>query len=302
MNELTICSPAKVNLYLEVLGPRADGYHEVETVLTTIGLCDEVRLEAADDISVVCPDGGAPEGEGNLAWQAAQLLRRESGGKRGAHVRIKKRIPEAAGLGGGSSNAACTLLGLNLLWGLGIGQDELARLAAGIGMDVPFFVRVSRAGNGREPVVVRGAAVATGRGEEVEPIGEPPGGWFTLVMPWFGIRAARAYRGLRFGLTPRRADLRMVAEALESGDLQQLAAHLFNRLEEVTLDAYPELACLKVQLHEAGAIGALVSGSGPVVFGLTSCREDACRIASGVLPDQVCPSGESLRSEAACMP
>ena len=304
MSEIAISSPAKVNLFLDVLKRRPDGYHEVETVLTTIGLADDIRIRLAGDcISVSCPAGGAPEGDANLAWRAAALLAGRCGKRRGVQIEIDKRIPEAAGLGGGSSNAACTLLGLNRLWDLGLSKEELSELAAELGMDVPFFIHAAREwGEGGEQVEVRGAALARGRGDEITALCRPPEGWLVLAMPDLRISTGEAYGRLRLGLTPGKPDLTMFLKALERCDLQLLSAYLYNRLEEVALDMHPDLACLKARLCGAGAVAAMVSGSGPVVFGLASCREDACRIASGVIAAGQDAVQDCVRTDTVCVP
>ena len=279
---IKIRSPAKVNLFLEVLGRRSDGYHEVQTILQAVSLYDEITLREQDrGINVYSQALDLPKGRENLAYQAAQLLQEEGWVGRGVKITIDKRIPIASGLGGGSSDAAATLVGLNRLWNLGIGQAKLFGLARRLGTDVPFFLRA-------------GTALATGRGDELTQI-SPPRLWLILVTLGFKISAAQAYQNLGLpasdrrwqaglpsdlsgGLTKGPNDIKMMMAALRSGDVSAIGKALYNRLEETVIPRYPIVGQIRDELDGLGAVGCLMSGSGPAVFALAQNREAALEI------------------------
>lgn len=253
-NTLTLLSPAKVNLMLDVLGKREDGYHEIESIMTRVSIFDEVLLhvEEGGGLEVTCT-GPAPSGEGNIAYKAAfEILNRYPGRAR-VKVEIKKNIPVAAGLGGGSSNAATVLLGLNRMLGTGLSRDELMKIGARLGADVPFFV-------------FEKPAIARGIGEMLEEIALPKL-WFVLMNPNIPVSTADVYRGLnlKIGLTKRRFDISMTN--FNSG-IEGVAGIFRNDLEDVAIRMHPEIGFVKEDLLSAGALRALMSGSGATVFGL----------------------------------
>jgi len=252
-------SPAKVNLYLEVLGKREDGYHEIATLMQEISLCDEmVFLPGGRDLRLRCPGGELPEDGRNLVFRAASLLFSHAGTSPGVEIEIRKRIPIAAGLGGGSSNAATALKALNEIFGFGLGPEDLAKIGVRVGADVPFFLY------GR-------TAWALGIGERLFPAEGVPPMWFVLVNPGFAVSTRAVYEGLNLRLTKEMIQF-SIPKFLS---LQDFAGGLRNDLERVTLGFHPELLGIKRELMRHGALGSLMSGSGPTVFGVFAGREQA---------------------------
>jgi 4-diphosphocytidyl-2-C-methyl-D-erythritol kinase len=255
-----VLAPAKVNLFLEVLGRRADGYHEIATLILALDLADELdfRSSGSGELSLTSDDPGLPAGPENLVLRAALRLREATGCRAGAEIRLTKRIPVAAGLGGGSSDAAATLLGLNELWKLGQSPAALAGLAARIGSDVPFFL------NGP-------AAWCTGRGEVVSPVpvGRPLD--LVLVKPPEGLQTAEVYGRVRVPARP--SDGVAARAALADGDVEALGRALHNRLQEPAFELAPAVAEWHRRLRAMGTAGCLVSGSGSCLFAL--CRSPA---------------------------
>jgi 4-diphosphocytidyl-2-C-methyl-D-erythritol kinase len=253
---LLVRCPAKVNLFLEVVRRREDGYHDIDTVMQAVDLWDELRLAPGPELRLECSDPALPTDERNLVVRAALALRKATGCRAGAHLRLAKHIPERAGLGGGSSDAAGTLAGLNRLWGLDLPAEELRQVAAGVGSDVAFFL-------------TGGTARCTGRGERVEPV---PTTWrpcLVLVCPDVGVSTPEAYARLSFPLTPVGADATMLSHRAVSGDAAGVAQALFNRLESPAFDMYPELRDARDRLEATGLFaGVSMSGSGSALFGL----------------------------------
>ncbi len=267
MAELVLLARAKVNLTLDVGPLRPDGYHEVMTVLQELDLADRLVFARAPRgvLEVTCRAPGVPEGPGNLAYQAlAHLLPLLPGGVR---LEIEKEIPAAAGLGGGSSDAACALVGATLLYGLRLGKEELVGYASRVGADVPFFI-------------FGGTALARGRGEVVSPLPPLPPLWFVLANPGFGVSTREAYARFRGRKGSPRTPL--LVEALVHRDLTGVLGSLGNDLEEVVTAMHPEVGRLKRRLEELGAVKALMSGSGPTVYGVF-LEEEAARAAAAEL-------------------
>lgn len=256
LRRMEIYAPAKINLTLDVTSQRPDGYHEVVMVMQSVALCDRIRLtpaEAGIDLRVNMP--GLAADTSNLAWQAAALLRSYAGVTAGVRIDLEKHIPLAAGLAGGSTDAAAVLKGLNILWGLQLTEDELMRLGARLGSDVPFCLR-------------GGTMLATGRGERVSPLPPLPPCWVVLAKPAVAVSTAWAYQRFSPAAVRRRPDTAGVIAALQAGDFTGVAVRLANVLESVTMAAYPRVAVLKRAMQRLG-LAALMSGSGPTVFGLT---------------------------------
>lgn len=253
-------APAKLNLFLRVLGRRDDGYHNVETVILPLSLADQVTVEPIpDDLRVITSGPLAeevPEGEENLALRAAVRLRDSLRRKDGAKIGIDKRIPVAAGLGGGSADAAATLRVLGQAWSAG--DSTLDQVGAMVGSDVPALLEGG-------PVLVRG------RGQPVEPIEVPPTNWVLLTQS-FGVSAADAYRWWDEDGGPTGPHPQPVIDALRAGDLEVLHGLLFNDLERSVSRRHPEIVEAIRQLLEAGALAAIMCGSGPTVAGL--CRDE----------------------------
>lgn len=263
MKKLRLPARAKINLTLEVLSRRPDGYHEIRTVLQALELHDLITIEPGPEIAVLSLHPEVPGGPANLAYKAALALREKVGGEPGgARIFIEKRIPLAAGLAGGSADAAATLQGLNELWGLGLEREELLQVAARIGSDVPFCLDGI-------------TALATGRGEILHPLPPLPPLYVVLANPGFGVATSWAYaefdRGVKAPgeetagkISPSLA----LVEVLKKGRLSELGALLYNDLAGVVSRRYPLIAELKDRLKSAGALGVEMSGSGPTVFGL----------------------------------
>jgi len=265
MNDLSFRAPAKINLCLSVLGKRPDGYHEVEMVMQAVGLYDEVTVRlAGSGITVLCDSDTIPAGEGNIAYQAAREMLDLSGRPTGISIEIKKNIPVAAGLGGGSSDAAAVLVACNRLLGAGLGRDRLAEIGTRLGMDVPFFLYGP-------------TALARGRGEVLTNIPSPPKFWVLLVNPGFETSTAWVYKNLNFGLT-KKVDCNNIARL----NVSQIARSLHNDLETVTAAAHTVIGEMERSLIDSGALGVCMSGSGPTVYGMFS-TETACRAAAQVL-------------------
>jgi 4-diphosphocytidyl-2-C-methyl-D-erythritol kinase len=278
---LTVRAPAKVNLFLEVLGKRPDGYHDLATLMVAVSLFDtlEFKEDSAKTISLdLVPPTEDPGGEerpplstgpDNLVWRAADLLQRRTGRPLGCRIRLTKRIPLAAGLAGGSSDAAATLVGLNRLWCLGLSGDELAALGAELGSDVPFFLGSS-------------AAWCTGRGEVVTPLAPGRSLWLVLACPPMGLSTAAVFRALT--PTERPVDGTPLRQALEQGDLDAVGRGLFNRLQGVAEKMCPAVAELHARLQALGGLGCLMSGSGTTLFVLCRDADEAQRVANDLVP------------------
>jgi 4-diphosphocytidyl-2-C-methyl-D-erythritol kinase len=259
---LTRLSPCKVNLLLNILGKRPDGFHELETVMHPIHLCDEIRFERINDgVTLTCSEPTLPVDASNLVCRAATAFFRNSGISGGVKMHLEKKIPMAAGLGGGSGNAATTLLALNELYDGPLSAAQLQEAAMSLGSDIPFFLQ-------NQP------ALATGRGEIIQSL--PPflaleGCAFLLVHPGFGIATAWAYKELaRFptSLNGERGRAAKLIESLNTGDLRKSAREFYNSLEAPALEKYPWLAVLQDFLREDGAAATLMSGSGSTTFAI----------------------------------
>lgn len=260
---LTKASPCKVNLLLNILGKRADGFHELETVMQPISLCDELTFETTvGDTMLTCSEPSLPTDASNLVVRAARAFFERSGRAGGVRMHLEKKIPMAAGLGGGSGNAATTLLALNELHGHPLTPEQLHGAAAALGSDIPFFLQTQ-------------PALATGRGEHIQSLAPFPaleGCAFLLIHPGFGIATAWAYKELaRFpeALNGRPGRAARLIERLNSGDLRAASREFYNSLEAPALEKYPWLAVLQDFLRENGAAAALMSGSGSTTFAIT---------------------------------
>lgn len=269
MADLRVHAFAKVNLILQVLERRPDGYHGIDTLFQSVDLADTVELtESADAMHLEADGLEVPLDERNLAWRAAELLRTHTGCPAVA-IRLQKRIPVAAGLGGGSADAAGVLVGMRKLFDLSIDDEELARLGLTIGSDVPFMLR-------------GGTARGRGRGEEL--VWWPPLEGFALILvtPPVAVSARSAYESVRIGLTDESVFTRLNCSAIQEGDVRALSGALRNDLEPGVVSCCPEVVAARVSLLEAGARGVLMSGSGPTVLGLAETKEDAEAVAGRV--------------------
>jgi 4-diphosphocytidyl-2-C-methyl-D-erythritol kinase len=275
MQACTLIARAKINLYLEILGSRPDGYSEVAMVLQSIHLADRLQLKCRPHgIHLTCDRPEVPTDARNLAYQAAELLQKECHSAAGVEIHIEKHIPVAAGLAGGSADAAAVLVGLNQLWGLGLTVGELQSLAARLGSDIPFCIQ-------------GGTQLATGRGEVLEPLADWEGIPVLLAKPkHLGVSTAWAYQAFRsrqerLGANapskPALPTLPQVLAALSRQDPPALARSLRNDLEQVVLPEYAIVGELRQALLSAGALGSLMSGSGPTVFGIMPSLELAAQ-------------------------
>jgi len=256
---LRIRTNAKVNLYLRVGARRADGFHGLETVFHSVSLADELEFVRRDDPEVqVTVSGGTIDATDNLVGRAAKLLQERTGISDGAAIDLRKHIPIGGGLAGGSGNAAGALIGLNELWGLKLSDDELMELALELGSDVPYCVR-------------GGTCLARGRGEVLIPLPEPEPMWFVLGISDAPLSTAAVYGA--YSENRQAPPVAEVVDALQSRELEALGAALHNDLETAAIGLRPDLMEKRIAVREAGALGALVSGSGPTVFGL--CRDEA---------------------------
>lgn len=268
--KVLVKAPAKINLSLDVLHKRPDGYHEVEMIMTTIDLADRIELSPLpdDEIRISSLNRYVPDDQRNLAYQAAKLIKEKFHVKKGVLIGIEKVIPVAAGLAGGSSDAAATLRGLNKLWNLGLTLDELAQLGAEIGSDVSFCV-------------YGGTALATGRGEKIAELPPPPPCWVVLAKPYIGVSTADIYGRLDVR-TIKHPNTEAMINAIRNGDFEGICNNVGNVLEDVTLKLHPEVTQIKDHMIRFGADAALMSGSGPTVFSLIQHDSRMHRIYNGL--------------------
>jgi len=263
INRVTIKAPAKVNLYLGVVGKRPDGYHDLVSVMQALSLADELTIEhAAEGITLTCDNPRVPVGEGNIAYRAAAALMAEAGVKGGVSIHISKRTPMAAGLGGGSSDAAAALKGVDILFGLGTPNARLREIGLTLGADVPFFLSWP-------------TALAEGVGERLTELPNPKETWLVLVNPGFEVSTKWVYSNLNLGLTNSINSIKLPPFEGYAHDAGLLTSYLHNDLERVTAGKYPQINEIKVRLVGEGALGALMSGSGPTVFGVFRDRSAA---------------------------
>lgn len=276
-HRILLRAPAKLNLSLCIGRRRPDGFHDLESLFQAVGLYDELRIEAAPaaaGITLRATDPTLPCDARNTVYRAAVALREAHAPGRGARLHLTKRIPSEAGLGGGSSDAAAALIGLNRLWQLGLPVEALLPLAAAVGSDVPFFLH-------------GGCALVRGRGEIVSPLSWVAPGWLVIARPAFGVSTARAYADLAAGRgdAPHpdcAAVTEPLLEALSRSDTAAAARTLRNDLEAPVTARHPEIEALRQALLAVGALAARMSGSGSAVFGLFS-GEDAARTGAARL-------------------
>jgi 4-diphosphocytidyl-2-C-methyl-D-erythritol kinase len=256
-----IKAPAKLNLRLKVTGQRPDGYHDLISIMVPIDLCDalELKITSRAQVRLSCQGLSVPTDKNNLAYRAALSFFAKTGIQKGLFIKLVKNIPVAAGLGGGSSDAAATLLALNEICAKPLILSELHTLAVELGADVPFFL------NG-EP------SLATGVGEMLEPLEKWPKFWYVIVKPPLQVSTSWAYKNLRLELT--RGEYDFIVKTLKN-DPFSISDVLENDLERVTAARFPVIETIKTRLMDAGAEGALMSGSGPSVFGVFLSRDQA---------------------------
>jgi 4-diphosphocytidyl-2-C-methyl-D-erythritol kinase len=286
MQKFTVKTPAKINWFLNIIGVRQDGYHAIESLMQCVSLYDTLEFYHASDLSLES-DLAIPLGD-NLVYRAASLLKKQGSYRNGATIRLKKKIPVGAGLGGGSSDAACTLSSLNRLWGLGLTGKDLCALASQIGSDVPFFL------NGP-------SAFVEGRGELLTPIAMRSSVILLLVKPPQSVSTAWAYStfdrrgadqesarpdkaGGKSELTKKPVDIKLFCQALEERDFTFLDRLIINDLEAPVFERYPAVGEIRQRLREMGASVSSMSGSGSAVFGVFAEREKAKKAARAMTP------------------
>ena len=267
MNSITLKSRAKINLSIDVLGKRQDGYHLVEMIMQTIDLYDliEINEKDNDQITIKSTSDEIPLDCNNLVYKAANLIKKTFNINKGVEIHIKKNIPVAAGMAGGSSNAAAALAGLNKLWNLNLSNQQLEKIGLKLGADVPFCI------NG-------GAVLASGIGEELTPIkGLTKDVCILVCKPDLFVSTKEVYECIDSKDIDKRPNNKFLIECLKNEDTRQLAENMFNVLEGVTMDKHPVIQQIKDIMTNNRALGAMMSGSGPTVFGLYENREDAVK-------------------------
>lgn len=277
MKRLVLKSPAKINLYLRVLNKRPDGCHNLETLFERIGLYDKIILEEIpqDSIEVRTFSPDIPKDKNNLAYKAAFLLKRGFSIKRGIRITIDKHIPVGSGLGGGSSNAAFVLLGLNRLWRLELSKKKLMEYAGKIGADVAFFI------------LEKPFALGKGRGERLLPLAVKIKLWHILVVPGINVPTAQVYKDFdrlsqHLQLTKGRINSKIIPLILKPGHLMGLAQLVYNDLERVTAQKHKIISVVLTELKKT-CLAAGMSGSGSAVFGITTSKNSALRIIKNSL-------------------
>ncbi|MDP3790365.1 MAG: 4-(cytidine 5'-diphospho)-2-C-methyl-D-erythritol kinase [Candidatus Omnitrophota bacterium] len=268
MAYIELNSPAKINLFLDVFGKRSDGYHDIITIFEKIDLCDTIRLEGlpSDEIRITSGNKELPLDETNLAYKAAMILKDTYNVPAGVSIHIDKKIPIAAGLGGGSSNAATALKGLNKLWKLGLGNNTLAGIGNKLGADVPFFIF-------NYPF-----AVGVGKGDEISPIKSTLEMWHLIISPPAKVLTKDVYdvyKETSLNLTEHRPDVKMMVHAIRKGDLGSIKNSLHNALEPIVNKKVAYISKVKDFVKKMGFNAVNVTGSGPTIFVLTNDRKEA---------------------------
>jgi 4-diphosphocytidyl-2-C-methyl-D-erythritol kinase len=266
LKELTLQAAAKINLYLDILGRRSDGYHEIESIIQSVRLYDKIILRLkGKGIKIRCTHPEVPLDQENICYRAAEILLTVLGMKQGLEIEIQKNIPIGSGLAGGSADAAATLIGMRKLFQIDIPFSDLSKLALELGSDVPFCL-------------TGGTALVRGRGEKIIPLPLLKNVWFILVDPRIPISTSWVYSRLEGKLTKKRLNIKLTKELIEEEGMRGINKFpLYNKLEEVVIERFPTLRDIKVKLIESGAVGALMTGSGSTVFAVV---EDEKRVES----------------------
>jgi 4-diphosphocytidyl-2-C-methyl-D-erythritol kinase len=295
MHSYSLIAPAKINLYLEIIGDRSDGFHELVMILQSVELADQIDIQSSDTqkIYISCDHPQVPTDETNLAYRAAQLMcdvfPEVHANYGGVSIKIHKHIPVAAGLAGGSGNAAAVLVGINLMWNLGLTQPELQELAAKLGSDIPFCIS-------------GGTAIATGRGEKLSALQDLEDIWVVLAKynhisvstPWayktYRQQYSDSYVADAAGIKSRSSKVRSspLVKAITHKNSAEIGKLIYNDLEKVVLPEYPQVAALKAAFAAQNILGTMMSGSGPTVFALCASQEQAIAVKQQVknqIPD-----------------
>ena len=275
MKEIEIDSYSKINLTLNILGKRQDGYHNIETIMQSIKLADRIFIkEGKEGVKIKCSHPLVPVDTQSLAYRSAEKILNRYRIARGVEIEIDKKIPLASGMAGGSANSASILVGINKLFALNLSNKDLREMGEELGMDVPFCIQ-------------NGTALAYHRGEKVIPLPpiNPPL-WIIIINPGFEIPTKWAYNNLDLDLIKKeKKNTKAMLEALKEGEVRGIAKNLFNSFEGLIIRKYPEIGKIKDRLIEEGALGAIMSGSGPTVFGIAQNKEQALKIHKKLKPE-----------------
>jgi len=270
MDELKLKAFGKINLSLDITGIRPNGYHEVEMILQSVDLFDEILLKKSKQgIILFCEGQYVPADENNLAYKAARLILEHHSIKEGVDITLKKQIPIAAGMAGGSADAAAVLTGMNQLFDLSISQEQLEKYALRLGADVPFCLR-------------GGTALSTGIGEILTELTPVPDCVVAIAKPEFGVTTKWVYEEYDKGKPKHHPNTKDILLSIKEKDINKLAVNMYNVLEEVTGKRYQVIAQIETAMKKAGALGAMMTGSGPTVFGLFQKEETAKRAVAKV--------------------
>ena len=268
--KLTVKAAAKVNFYLDVLGKRANGYHEIESIMQSVTLYDRLVFGPLRQEIIIWSDNpNIPLGKENLCYQAAELFLKKAKIKKGVQIEIYKSIPERSGLGGGSVDAAATLWGMNKLFETEIPLLDLSKLAKWLGADVPFCLK-------------GGTSLVRGKGETLIPLPPIRDGWLVLLDPGIPISTSWVYKKLRVRLTEKRLNAKLLTNLIKKQGLLGISTSLYNRLEEIALRRYPLIKVVKEEMIKAGARGAAMTGSGSIIFAVAERKEEGESILSKV--------------------
>jgi len=275
MKEIGIDSYSKINLTLNILGKRRDGYHNIETIMQSINLADRIVIrEEREGVKIKCSHPLVPTDTQSLTYRSAEKILSKYRIKKGVNIEIDKKIPLASGMAGGSANSASILVGINKLFALNLSDKDLKEIGEELGMDVPFCIQ-------------NGTALAYHRGEKVTPL--PPMNpplWIIVINPGFEIPTKWAYNNLNLeSIRGEKSNTIAMLKALKDGGLEGIAKNLFNSFEELIITKYREIGEIKDRLIEEGVLGALMSGSGPTVFGIAQNKENALKIYEKLKPE-----------------
>ena len=276
MDKIKLKALGKINLGLDVLGRRPNGYHDVRMVMQTVYLYDQILLEKTDKegISLETNLFYLPVNENNLAYRATKMLIDEFAIKEGVHISLEKHIPVAAGMAGGSSNAAAVLYGMNRLFQLGLTDQELMDRGVQLGADVPYCI-------------MRGTVLAEGSGEKLTPLQAMPKCHVLLAKPPISVSTQKVYEKLDAQKVTKHPDIDGILLGLQTGDLKKITSSMGNVLENVTITEYPQIERIKDVMKEEGALNAMMSGSGPTVFGIYDDKMLARRAAARIREEQL---------------
>jgi len=268
MHQISLKSRAKINITLDVIGKKPNGYHDLSMIMQTVNLYDiiYIRKMHAKGIKLTTNLSWLPNDEGNIVYQAAKLFKETCEINTGIFIELNKRIPVAAGLAGGSSNAAATLIGLNTLFETGLDQQQLLEMGVKLGADVPYCI-------------LGGTALAEGIGDILTPLPPMPNCYVLIAKPKINVSTASVFKSLEISKIDKHPDNKKVIEAIKKGDIDTIASNMCNVLETVTEKKYPVIKTIKERMLKHGAQGTIMSGSGPTVFGIYHSRDQAKRTA-----------------------